>query len=293
MPLRTLVSKGALGLTGLGALCVVLAVTRTAFAQPVQEEDDDEPSVTQPPAALPPVAPPPGAPPTPPPATGPAVIVHVEPAPAAASPPSAPLQSATLPGPTVTRASPWDPGETPYEDPDVDAPYPRRAHFMARVGVGPSVYSFYGDRVLMGGPDVTFAADTKAGSFGGNFGFSLGKTEPGLKTWRFHLGADVEFPIGPVRLGVAPRFGMFSVGRLTQDSSMAFLTVGLAGVVSVDLFHSEGFALALGVRPSIENAVQLFGDSVGLYGGTALLDFRWRAAKTSPPKPPKPKKRRD
>lgn len=281
-------TRGWAQAAGLGVLCAVTAITQTAFAQPAPDDDDNQPTLPQPPTSPPPSSAP---------STGP-IVIHVEPTapsppPATPSPPPSAAQP-TLAGPRVGGPSPWAAGEdaAAYQDTELDAPYPRRAHFMGRIGVGPSVYSFYGDRLLTGGPDVTLAADTKAGSYGGNFGFSVGRTEPGLHAWRVYFGADLEWPIGPVRLGIAPRAGVLSIARLTQNDSFVFVTAGIAGVFSIDLVESEGFSLALAVRPSIENASQLFGDSVGLYGGTALLDFRFRAAKTSPPKPPKPKRPR-
>lgn len=278
------------------ALAAGLLTSSLASAQS-EPDPDGEPS---PPAALPP-APPPPAPPSPQPQSPPGttistegpVVIRVGPPPAspppASPPPVAPPVAPDAPIAPVTEAP--RPGE-PYEDHDLDTPYPRRAHFMMRTGLGPSFYSFHGDRLIMGGLDMTLGADTKAGSYGANLGFAWGKTEPGLTAWRFDIGADLEWPIGPVRLGIGPRFGVFEVNRITTSSPFAFVTVGLVGVASVDLIQSDGFALALSARPSVEAAMEFFtlhGDNGGaLMGVSTFLEFRFRAPK-GPPKPPKRK----
>jgi hypothetical protein len=92
------------------------------------------------------------------------------------------------------------------------------------------------------------------------------------------------------RLGFGPRAGFEGIDRITSDDSFLYLTFGLAAVASIDLVDKRGFRLALAVRPTAEYATQFAllgaGDSAGIFGGTASLEFRWRAPRRAPkPKP--------
>lgn len=225
------------------------------------------------------------------------VIVHVGPGPAPApSVAPAPAVSPARASVGGGRASP-PPDDDPatYEDPELDVAYPRRGHFMMRLGAGPAVYSFHGDRILMGGADMTLGADTKAGSFGANVSFGYGRTEPGLTAWRFDIGGDLAWTVGPVRLGVGPRIGALGIGRVTFDGSFGFVTAGLVGIASIDLVHTDGFNLSLAVRPSIEAVWEplIFAplgheNDGAIMGVSSLLEFRFRAPK-GPPKPKREK----
>jgi hypothetical protein len=281
-------------LAGVLATLALVSVDAEAQAQPepTPAPTDVEPSAAPPAPETPSPAPPAAQPsPTVIQVPGP-VVVHVGPT-TSGPPPLARDATPSVPVAPTSAAAPPDPGE--YEDPELDVARPRRGHFMMRIGAGPSLYSFHGDRVWMGGADMTLGADTKAGSFGANLSFGYGRTEPGLPAWRVDLGADLAWQIGVVRLGLGPRVGALGISRVTYDGSFGFLTAGIIGIASVDLVHTEGFNMSLAIRPSLEVATEpfLFGlghnEGGGIMGGTALLDFRWRAPK-GPPKPKKPRR---
>ena len=261
---------------------VVLFSATSARAQAEPElRDGDEPPADASPSPI--TALPDDTPPPPPPAGGP-VTIYVEPG---APPPT-----------VVTRPPAWAPvppapAEAPRYDNDLTSNYPRRSHFVFRASVGPSIESFHGDRIITFGGEVAAGADTKAGSFSAVIALDAGKTEQSLGVWQLHIGTDLVWPIGPVRLGVEPRFGVVDIARVTTDEHFTMLTYGIGAFVGVDLFKSDGFTLAAHAVPRIESAgdLAIFGNSTGgaLLGMTTLLDFRFRAPKRLPHAKPKPK----
>ena len=60
-------------------------------------------------------------------------------------------------------------------------------------------------------------------------------------------------------------------------------TIGVAVLASINVVHSEGFALNVGIRPGLDK----LSDGGGLYGMTGLLDFQWRASRVVAPPPKK------
>lgn len=139
-------------------------------------------------------------------------------------------------------------------DPDLEAPYPRRRHFVVRTSAGASLESLASKRIVMGGGEIAFGADTRRAGLFGVIGAEGGQTEQNLDVWHIHLAGDFEWPIGPIRLGVEPRFGFLSLERPSHDSHALLSTIGIGAILGADLFRSGSVTLGLRVVPRAEIA---------------------------------------
>jgi hypothetical protein len=173
-----------------------------------------------------------------------------------------------------------------WQDPDIDAFYPRRGHFAFKASANGGVRTLFGSLIGLGGIEVAAGADTKAGSFYGAFGGAGGRTEGGLSYGQFTIGPDLEWSVDVLRLGVHPRVGYIAIGRVTEGGPFELFNWGIGGLVGIDLYRNDGITFALGVEPKLEWAttVGLFDDSEDAFlgGASAFLQIRFRAPKKQP-----------
>jgi len=172
------------------------------------------------------------------------------------------------------------------EDPALDAPYPRPAHFCMRASAGAAYRSLYGIDVKAGTLDLTMMADTARGSFGaGLFGF-VGTTEEDLVLSQWGIHGEFTWFLGDrLRLGFMPRLASLKLERFTGFESASGLALGVGGRVGVDLYREEGVAFALGVEPTLDKIGGADGwlPSVGAY-----LEVRYREPRAPPARSPSP-----
>lgn len=194
--------------------------------------------------------------------------------------PSAAFAQDVAPSEPVNRSS------DDWEDPDIDALYPRRSHFAFKASATGGVRNLYGSLIGLGGIEVAAGADTRAGGFYGAIGGAGGRTEGGLSYGQFTIGPDLEWSVEILRLGLHPRFGYIAIGRVTEDEPFELFNWGIGALVGLDLYSNEGVTFAFGVEPKVEwgMAVDLFDDSAPAFigGGSAFLQIRFRAPRASP-----------
>lgn len=203
-----------------------------------------------------------------------------------------PVGSATSPSVTrLAKPAPKASEDDQYDDPEIDDALPSRAHFAIRTGLVTSLYSWHEDRVFTVGPHLSLGSERSNGAYYFDIMMAHGRTEGTLGAWRFKLGADLEWPAGLFRVGFAPRAGIFVVDRVTVQRSLVNVTIGTGLVTSIDLFRTDGLALAFAVQPSIDLLGSDEGKS-GLFGISFGLDLRFRSSKGPIPRlaPPTPKK---
>lgn len=173
-----------------------------------------------------------------------------------------------------------------WQDPDVDAFYPRRGHASFKVMASAGARSLYGSLIGLGGLEVAAGADTKAGSFYGAIGGAGGRTETGLSYGQFTVGPDLEWSIDILRLGVHPRIGYTAIGRVTEGQPFELFNWGIGALIGVDLYRSGGLTFAVGVEPKLEwaSSLALFEDSDDAFigGVNTFIQLRFRAPKDSP-----------
>lgn len=156
-------------------------------------------------------------------------------------------------------------------EPDIlNVSYPRRAHLALRAGAGASFESLSSTMLFGAHGSLGIGADTKALSFFGTVTGGGGKTEGGLDFYEVAAGGDLEWPIGPVRLGVRPRIGYLAIARVTQSGLMEDMRAGFGGLVGFDFFRQGGFAIGLEAEPRIDAIVPLMvsggGETLPAYG---------------------------
>ncbi len=173
-----------------------------------------------------------------------------------------------------------------WQDPDLDAFYPRRSHAVFKLTASGGARSLYRSLIALGGVEVAAGADTKAGSFYGAIGGAGGVTESGLSYGQFTVGPDLEWNLDILRLGVHPRIGYTAIGRVTEGQPFELFNWGLGALIGLDLYRSAGVVFAVGVEPKLEwaSSLALFEDSDDAFigGVNAVLQFRYRAARESP-----------
>lgn len=167
------------------------------------------------------------------------------------------------------------------EDPDLEAPYPKRGHFVFGGGAGASAMTLHADAIFMGGGFLSFGADTRVASFDGLVRYQQGQTEQGLTARSFNVAVQFSWVLDRLRLGLAVGPGYFGVERITSPDSFDYLTFGAEGLLGVDLVRTDGFSFGLALRPRIEGAAQftILGDSdnTAIGGATLGLELRMRA----------------
>ena len=140
-------------------------------------------------------------------------------------------------------------------EPDIlDAPYPMRAHFAVRAGAGASFESIASSTLFGALGSVSLGADLKVMGVFGTIAGGGGKTEGGLDFYQFAVGPDLEWPIGPIRLGLRPRFGYLGIARATNTELMEAFRAGLGGLLAVDFLRDNGFVIGLEAEPRIDYA---------------------------------------
>lgn len=173
-----------------------------------------------------------------------------------------------------------------WQDPDLDAFYPRRGHAAFKVAPYAGARSLYGSLIALGGVDIAVGADTRAGSFYGAIGAAGGRTESGLSYGQFTVGPDLEWSIDILRLGVHPRIGYTAIGRVTEGKPFELFSWGIGALVGVDLYRNEGLTFALAAEPRLDwaTSVGLFeqNDDAFIGGVNVLWQIRFRAAKEAP-----------
>lgn len=151
---------------------------------------------------------------------------------------------------------------------------PRRGFSMS-VDLGFAYRHLYSAPVVGGEIEVGIGGALRALSVYGTFGAILGTTDQGLTTTRLAVGASLLFPVSDrVRLGVEPRFTYLAVQRVTKDTSMGGLGVGLYGIATIDVAKMDPGALYAGIRLGAEpypgsEPLAVF------WGGTLSLGFRY------------------
>ena len=191
-----------------------------------------------------------------------------EPSPRVDSKPAEPAFAKTRKLATAKDVSEYD-----ADDPEIDVPYPQTRHFTLKSGAFGTVSSLHQDRVVWIGPHLSLGSEGPLGSVFGDLALASGKTTYGLTAWRFTAGIEFEWPVRPFRFGFAPRVGLLEVDRITAGKKMLDATLGVAFLASIDLVHTDGFALNVGARPSVD----ALSDGGGLYGMTGVIDFQWRS----------------
>lgn len=188
-------------------------------------------------------------------------------------------QDAVLPGDEMVS----DPA-----DPEIDANYPSLSHFAWKTNAAAAIRRMYDSAVGGFEGDMSFGSEGRRGAYYGSLRFFAGRTEGGLTVGQFSFGPTLEWPLDVVRLGLKPRFGYLWIDRVTADSAMDALTVGVSAVVSADVYRSEGLAVAVGVEPVVEGLFsffELFDDqgTTGMFGANGFVSFRLRAPRETRP----------
>lgn len=195
---------------------------------------------------------------------------------------------AVVPARAEDAPTPADPSASAAQDPDegdVESLVPKRTHFAFGAGAGATAIDFHSDAIFLGGAFLSFGADTRVGMFDGVVKYERGSTEHGLGAQSFAAGGGFSWALDRLRLGVGVHTGWFSVDRITSDSSFDFVTLGLDGLLGVELVRTGGFSLALALRPRVAAALQFAileaSDDTAIGGATLGLEIRVRAPRAA------------
>lgn len=173
------------------------------------------------------------------------------------------------------------PDQADPDEGDVESVVPKRTHFAFGAGAGATALDFHSDALFLGGAFLSFGADTRVGMFDGVLKYERGSTEHGLGAENFSVGGGFSWALDRLRLGVGLHSGFFSVDRITSDASFDYFTLGLDGLLGVELVRAGGFSLALALRPRVAAALQFTlldeSDDTATAGATLGLEIRVRA----------------
>ncbi len=198
----------------------------------------------------------------------------------------------------ATRAEAEEPAPPPapksdaaeaYEDTGLDVPYPKRTHFALKMAAGATFESVASTGLFGASGTFGLGADTRYLGIYGVLTGGGGRTDGGLDYYEFLFGPDLEWPVGPIRLGLRPRLGYLGIRRETNGDMMEDLRVGIGGLFGVDAFRSDGWSVGLEIEPRIDAAtpfLDLFSadPTYPVYGVRAGLSVHKRIPRKHNPK---------
>jgi hypothetical protein len=160
-------------------------------------------------------------------------------------------------------------------EPAQGGPKGPRHGFSMSADAGFAFRQVYNVPIYAGDFELAFGGAFRSVSVYGTFGILYGETSAGLSARRIGVGANVLFPIsGRVRLGIEPRSTLFTVQRVTQQSSMGGIGFGVYAAATFDLVDLDPWWLYAGVRLGADTYLGAEPTAL-LWGGTLSLGARY------------------
>jgi hypothetical protein len=165
----------------------------------------------------------------------------------------------------------------PADEPVGPAPVPRAPapvenRFSIKVSLGGDYRSLYGVPIYGGDARLGLGLETGLFTVYGTAGLTLGTTQYGLTTTIVDLGCSFERRFGPVTLGLPFRPSYLRVGRVTTSGALDSVGVGIAPLVGLDLFSSEGHVLFLAASMNLDE--YLVGSNAFAWGPSLSIGYR-------------------
>jgi len=171
------------------------------------------------------------------------------------------------------------PPADPHETPDFPAPAPvpplrprRTARLTESLEAAYAYESLYGIWINAADATALLGADLGVWSIGAQAELAAGKTDGGLTTFAYSIGAFAEAHVDRLRFGGGTRLGGLSVQRVTTSGSIGSGSIGVFGRLSFDLVPLDdewNGAVFLVAKASVDEV------GGGLYGATIGAGVRF------------------
>jgi hypothetical protein len=163
--------------------------------------------------------------------------------------------------------------EQPSIEPHVVDPEPPRRPFTFYATAGLTYRPLYDIPILGADLEFSFGGRTRTVDIYGSVGGTIGRTEHGLLAGQLRVGPTFLFRAGDrIRLGLEPRSGWIGIRRITENETIDDLTMGLGGLITVDLWRGKEYAIFLGGRIGADYLIR---SSTMTYAGTLMLGARY------------------